>query len=578
MRRSFAFLTLVTLFACDSDDGMVTGDDAGTGEDAGPPTPDAYDPSDELFDRSRVMEVSIELPAESWDMIRNQTRSILEILTGDCLAQPFPSPFTYFPGTATIDGVTFENVGIRKKGFIGSLSTEKPSLKVKLDEYVAGREYKDVETFTFNNSQQDPSFIRQCVSYDVFAAAGVPAPRCSFAHVTVNGVDLGLFVHVESLNKDFIQQHWANDTGNLYEGTLSDFRPEYVNTFELKTNEETGDTSDLDPIVTAAQSPDSQLVAALDPLIDLDEFYTFWAAEVLVRHWDGYASNTNNFYLYHDPGTGKFQFIPWGTDGALELNPLLGDPEAPPDSVFATGVLSRRLYTNPTTQDQYVDRLRELLDTVWNEAEILDSIDAMETLIATLAMRNNPSFRDSVEEVRDAVRGRRAEIENEIGPGAPAWTQPLRDPLCLDLLGTLEVTFDTTWGTIARDDVFVTGTGTYDATIDGVTHQVTMVGSKAGWNPDSAEPRASVQVVVQLTDGTFNFVFMDFIPQAFTPQTIDNDLFTVFGGIVHWVPGAATFSVIGIFGSGTVTLDEASVTDGQPISGSVTTDVVAWPF
>jgi hypothetical protein len=576
MRRRLASLLLLTAFACDSDDDPGVGLDGGV--DASAPTPDAYDPSEELFARDRILEVTLELPEASWDSLRNQTRSILEILTGDCLAQPFPSPFTYFAGTATIDGVTFENVGIRKKGFIGSLSTEKPSLKVKLDEYVAGREHKGVETFTFNNSQQDPSFVRQCVSYDVFAAAGIPAPRCSFAHVTVNGQDLGLFVHVESLNKQFVERHWANDDGNLYEGTLSDFRPEFVNTFELKTNEATGDRSDLQPIVTAAQQPDNQLVAALDPLIDLDGFYTFWATEVLVRHWDGYASNTNNFYMYHDPTSQKFHFIPWGTDGALELNPLLGDPEAPPSSVFATGILTRRLYTNPATQADYVARLEQLLDTIWDEAAILDSIDSMETLIATLASRNNPSFRASVDEVRDAVASRRSEIEGELAGGPPTWTQPLRDPLCLEVLGTLEVGFDTTWGTITRDDVFATGTGTMAATVNGVDAQVTMVGSKSGWNPDSAEPRAAVQIAAQLQDGTFYFVFMDIVPNRFTPGTIENDLFTVFGGVVHWVPGATSFTIVGIFGSGTVTLDEASITDGNAVSGSVSTELVAWPF
>ena len=33
----------------------------------------------------------------------------------------------------TIDGVAFLNVGLRKKGFIGSQSTSRPSLKIKLN-------------------------------------------------------------------------------------------------------------------------------------------------------------------------------------------------------------------------------------------------------------------------------------------------------------------------------------------------------------------------------------------------------------------------------------------------------------
>jgi spore coat protein CotH len=572
MRRVIASLALIPSFACSSDEASAP--DAGPIDDASPLV-DAIDRSDELFAPGRILEVELELPEASWDALRSQTRNLLSVLSGDCLAEPFPSPFTYFEGTATLDGVTFERVGIRKKGFIGSLSADKPSLKVKLDEYLADRDHQGIETFTFNNSQQDPSYVRQCVSYDIFRKAGVPAPRCSFAHVTVNGRDLGLYVHVESLNKQFIQRHFTDDSGNLYEGTLSDFRPEFVNTFEAKSNEETTDRSDLQEVVEAAQLPDGQLVPALQQHIDLEGFLTFWATEVLVRHWDGYASNTNNFYVYHDPVSDQFEFIPWGTDGTLQPNPLVANQ--PPDSVFASGVLARRLYLAPSTQASYLERLRGLLETVWNEAEVLDSIDRMEASIRTLAAAGNPSFADAVEEVRDMVLSRRGEIESELASGPPPWTQAPTEPLCFEPLGTLDLTFSTTWGTIGNDDIFATGTGAFAATINGMPAEVTTVGSKAGWDPDSAEPRAAIQAAAQLADGSFYIAFIQVVPYAFTPGMIQHDLFTVFGGLIHWVPGGA-FTLVGMFGEGTLTLDDASLEDGEPVMGQVRTEIVTWPF
>ena len=35
-------------------------------------------------------------------------------------------------------------------------------------------------------------------------------------------------------------------------------------------------------------------------MLDLDQFIQLYAMEFLLKHWDGYASNTNNTYLYND--------------------------------------------------------------------------------------------------------------------------------------------------------------------------------------------------------------------------------------------------------------------------------------
>jgi hypothetical protein len=45
-------------------------------------------------------------------------------------------------------------------------------------------------------------------------------------------------------------------------------------------------------------SPDAQRLTAIQGLVDLDDFLTFWAAEGIVGHWDGYADDQNNFWFY----------------------------------------------------------------------------------------------------------------------------------------------------------------------------------------------------------------------------------------------------------------------------------------
>ena len=78
------------------------------------------------------------------------------------------------------------SVGIRKKGFIGSLDETRPSLKIKFGEYVDQNPVKGLDRLTLNNNKQDTALVSQFLSYKVFNDAGVQASRVSFARVTVN--------------------------------------------------------------------------------------------------------------------------------------------------------------------------------------------------------------------------------------------------------------------------------------------------------------------------------------------------------------------------------------------------------
>ena len=65
-------------------------------------------------------------------------------------------------------------------------------------------------------------------------------------------------------------------------------------------------------------NPTKNIEAAIGKLVDLDSFYTFWAMEGLLGFWDGYSGNRNNFFIYLNPDTEKFHFIPWGADSLFE--------------------------------------------------------------------------------------------------------------------------------------------------------------------------------------------------------------------------------------------------------------------
>lgn len=549
----------------------------GCGDPGEPPPID--DPSDALFDPDHILDIDIDVAAEDWDLIRNQSRTADLLVGADCLDAPFAKPYTYARADVVVDGERRDGVGLRKKGFFGSLDPDKPSLKIKVDELeptnlpIAGQ-----ERLTLNNSKQDPALIRQCLGYQLFAAAGVPAPRCNFARVRLDGEPLGLFVHVEAIKKRFLRRFFDDDEGRLFEGTLSDFRPGWSGTFEIKTNKENVDTSDIDELVAALEVPDDQLLDALEPLVDVDHFLTFWAMEVLIGHWDGYANNTNNFYVYRDPTSGRFEFIPWGIDGTfVDQNPF-PDGEAPPKSVFATGLLARRLYLLPETRDRYVARLRELLDTVWDEPAILAEIDRMESLVADDARtdRFGADFTAAVEDTRTFVRDRRALLLAELD-SPPAWDYPLRDSFCFVEIGQVGGDFQTTFGTLQQADPFAAGTGSLDGDVRLDPIATTMVGSKSG--VDQNDPaKVQTQVVAQVESGHILVVGLPAQAAAFAPgASIPLDLSSA-GFLFDYDPVAGAGQVVGLILDGSVDFTAAGTGDGDPVEGTFSGTLYQSPF
>jgi len=463
------------------------------------PGPVAADYGAVLYDPAHVLEVDIQMDADLWDRLCAQKRTFVSLFQGACFAQPFASPFTWFAARVSIDGQVRENVGVRKKGFLGSLDAVKPGLKIKLDEFQPNDAIDGVKRMTLNNAKQDPSLVRQCLGYQLFAQAGVPSPRCNFARVKVNGRELGIYVNVEDVRKPMLGRHFAKAGGNLYEGTVSDFHPVLVDTFEAQTNEEAKDRSDLQLVIAALGASDADLPAALGAIVDLDAFMTFWATEALVGAWDGYAGNRNNFYLYRDPSTGRFHFIPWGIDTILsEGYPVAALNPAANKAVFAYSAITRRLVDLPQMRARYLATMQTLLGSVWNETAILAEIDRMEALLAPHA----GDLTASTASVRSFVNSQRALLAQELVNGFPEFPPLTIVDFCLVRNGAVRGNFVATWGSAGTAAPFTSGASALQGSVGGGA-----LASAAGWadvGPDVANPNAHeglLSLYLELSNG-----------------------------------------------------------------------------
>ncbi|NNE00949.1 MAG: hypothetical protein HKN47_26840, partial [Pirellulaceae bacterium] len=268
---------------------------------------------DVLLAPDRLVEIRLELDQADWRELCRQARDPAAAFSG----LPSENPYSYFKADLWIDGEKIPSVGVRKKGFIGSSDQQRPSLKIKFDQFVQQDPIAGLSRLTLNNNKQDRSQMSQFLVYQLFRKAGNPAPRSNWAHVTVNGQNLGIYSNVESIKNPFLERAFDDKTGNLYEGTLTDFHPQTIDRIEVKNNDDTNDLSDLQRLTDLLAGGGDLDLEELEKIIDLDSFIRYWTIESLTGFWDGYCSNQNNFYVYFSPKhDDRAYFIPWGADWA----------------------------------------------------------------------------------------------------------------------------------------------------------------------------------------------------------------------------------------------------------------------
>ena len=416
--------------------------------------------NDDFFQIDTILEVDIEMQETDWNSLRFQTQTLDQVLGGDCLDGPRANPFSYFNANVTVNGTTLTDVGIRKEGFLGNLSYDKPSLELKFDHNSADlRLGEGLRQMHLRNVQQDRSKLNTCLIYELFRNAGLVAPRCNFAHVKINSRDYGVFVHVEAIDDDFVALNTAPRAGALFRGQYSDFRPIWQGSFAPLND--LADESEIIGEVTAALALEADnYLDELSRHIDVDKFLTFWAMEAIVGQVDSYSGFRNNFILLQ-PTDGLAVMVPGNVDTAFNTidNPFTEGPD--PQSIMAGGMIANKLYQDPMMRAAYEARLRELLDTVWDEEALLPQTEAMATVIDPHLLAD---FRTVYLLDQDRVRGfiqtRKQTLLDAISSGLEEWNLPLPEPnFCWRELGEIDVTFSTEWDSLYTPNPLESGVG-----------------------------------------------------------------------------------------------------------------------
>ncbi|SCJ63388.1 Inner spore coat protein H [uncultured Clostridium sp.] len=172
---------------------------------------DSSSSSQLVLDKDNVTEINIEIDENTWqELLDNATKE------------------EYYSANVTINDETFYNVGLRTKGN-SSLSNvardennDRYSLKVKFDKYVDGQTYHGIEKLALNNNYQDPTYMKEYLSYEIFSSLGVPTPEYSYASISINGEPWGLYLAIEDVDERYIEKYYGTVEGNIYKPETMD--------------------------------------------------------------------------------------------------------------------------------------------------------------------------------------------------------------------------------------------------------------------------------------------------------------------------------------------------------------------
>jgi spore coat protein CotH len=336
---------------------------------------------------------------------------------------------TYIPATLTIDGVSWDSVGVRFRGntsYMQTGSSQKKSFKIELDNWISGSDYDGYSTIKLNNAAGDASMMRE-VFYTTAIRKHIPTAKSSFVKLYLNGSNWGLYTNVQQMNKDFLEEWFFSNDGIWWradrptstggpgggggwgDGTaalnfLTSDTADYQQYYTLK---ESTRTQPWDYLVTVCDKLENTPLAALEDTLlnymDLDRTLWYLASEIAWTDDDSYVyKGKMDYYVHLEEETGLVVPMEYDGNSALETGP------ATSWSVFynatnANYPLLNRLLNVPTLRQRYLAHMRTIIAEEFDTSLTNATFASFRALVDTV-VTNDPKKMYTVTQYNNEVQ------------------------------------------------------------------------------------------------------------------------------------------------------------------------------
>tara|TARA_B100001115_G_C15833090_1_gene416143 strand:- start:436 stop:2220 length:1785 start_codon:yes stop_codon:yes gene_type:complete len=340
----------------------------------------------------------------------------------------FYNPDERIPAILTMNGVSYDSVGVRYKGnstfcLPNDISNPKVPYNIDMNYFISGQNLLGYKKLKLANAWMDPTFVKQISSSNVYRKY-LPTGESNLVKLYVQGNYLGLYVSDESINKQFLKKHFDEKSGPLFKCDnidrfcdtanapsamppnlfyMGDDTTLYYDSYDMKSDYGWEELVNLIKVINTD-------FENIDSVLNVDRTLWAFAVNQVIANLDCYNTYyVHNYYLYQTKD-GLFQMIPWDLDNSF-VGAIMGFDYWSPSNVYEydpyfTGPnlggttqpwderpLLFKLLNNPFYRKIYTAHLRTIINESLNISDIgANVIDLQNVGLSAASQDNNKAF------------------------------------------------------------------------------------------------------------------------------------------------------------------------------------------
>ena len=262
----------------------------------------------------------------------------------------------------------------------------------------------ELEKVNMSGQSRDVTLLKYSLATFLFERAGFKMPKLSVFNLFINDVWQGPYLNLELVDGDFLRFN------SMPEGTL--FKAQYRAELTLKNDVKMSQAfaqkypdpveSDLKSLLRLEELAKILDVGIVDDtlefsrIFDVENAIRYLAVSKLIQNSDGIK---NNYYLYLNSQTNKFEFIPWDLDETFR-------------GANVEGIYVNNFFEQLEVRADFGQRISERMIEIWDEELVNEELGRLNDSIGVYAAAQEQYYLNSHVEHKTSVESIQKFIQN----------------------------------------------------------------------------------------------------------------------------------------------------------------------